>query len=84
MIVCDQDGGPALQNQVQLAVVRRCPYIILIWKHKLASPFERIRPKREDNIKMNLEEIGYGMWAVYIWLRTGTSLVIKGMNFRIP
>jgi hypothetical protein len=33
------------------------------------------RPKRrlEDNIKVNLKEIGVRMWTGFIWLRTGSS-----------
>jgi hypothetical protein len=33
------------------------------------------RPKRrwEDNIKMDLREIGWGAWTGSIWLRIGTG-----------
>jgi hypothetical protein len=31
------------------------------------------RRRWEDNIKTDLREIGWEMWTVYIWLRTGTS-----------
>jgi hypothetical protein len=27
----------------------------------------------EDNIKMNLREIGWGIWTGFIWLRIGSS-----------
>jgi hypothetical protein len=27
---------------------------------------------REDNIKMDLQEVGWGVWAGLIWLRIGT------------
>jgi hypothetical protein len=34
---------------------------------------ERPMRRRENNIKMDLEEIGWGMWTAFIWLRIGTS-----------
>jgi hypothetical protein len=36
-------------------------------------PLVRPRPRREDDIKMNLKEIGCGSWTRFIWLKTGTS-----------
>jgi hypothetical protein len=33
----------------------------------------RPRRKWEDNIKMNLQEVGYGTWTGSIWLRTETG-----------
>ena len=34
-----------------------------------------MRPRRrwEDNIKMDLQEVGGGTWTGLIWLRTGTG-----------
>ena len=33
------------------------------------------RPRRrwEDNIKMDLQEVGYGLWTELSWLRIGTG-----------
>jgi len=36
-------------------------------------PLGRPRPRREDDIKMNLKETGWGAWTSYIWPKTGTS-----------
>jgi hypothetical protein len=34
-----------------------------------------VRPRRrwEDNIKMDLREVGWGAWTGLIWLRIGTG-----------
>jgi hypothetical protein len=32
-----------------------------------------IRRKWEDNIRMDVSEIGYEVWTAFIWLRTETS-----------
>jgi hypothetical protein len=36
-------------------------------------PLGRPRRRREDNSKMDVEEIEWGMWTGLIWLRIGTS-----------
>lgn len=36
-------------------------------------PLERPRPRREDDIKMNLRETGLGAWTRFIWLKTGAN-----------
>jgi hypothetical protein len=36
------------------------------------SSFERPRYRWEDGIKMNLREIGWGLWSGFTWLRIGT------------
>jgi hypothetical protein len=33
----------------------------------------RVSCRREDNIKMNLQEVGCGAWTGLIWLRIGTG-----------
>jgi hypothetical protein len=35
-------------------------------------PLERQRRKREHGIKMDLGEIGWGVWSGFTWLRIGT------------
>ena len=37
------------------------------------GPLERPRLRWEDNIKMDLQEVGCGGWTGLIWLRTGTG-----------
>ena len=36
-------------------------------------PLGRSTPRWKDNIKTDLEEVGWGVWAGVIWLRTGTG-----------
>jgi hypothetical protein len=35
-------------------------------------PLERPRCRWEDGIKMDLREIGWGVWNGFTWLRIGT------------
>jgi hypothetical protein len=36
------------------------------------SPLERPRRRWDDGFKMDLMEIGWGVWSGFIWLRIGT------------
>ena len=36
-------------------------------------PLGRTKRRWEDNIKMDLQEVGCGVWAGSNWLRIGTS-----------
>ena len=38
-------------------------------KRRLGKP----RGRWENNIKMDLQEVGFGVWIVLIWLRIGTG-----------
>jgi hypothetical protein len=42
---------------------------------ELGTRLDRYRPRRrrEDNIKMDLQEVGYGIWTGSTWLRIGTG-----------
>jgi hypothetical protein len=47
------------------------------------------RPMRiwEDNIKMDLREVGWGTWTGSVWLRVGTgggAVVNAMMSLRVP
>jgi hypothetical protein len=33
----------------------------------------RLKRRWEDGIRMNLGEIGWGVWSGFIWLRIGTD-----------
>jgi len=44
---------------------------ILVGKPKNKRPFERPRLRWEDNIKMDLQPVGCGVWTGLIWLRIG-------------
>jgi hypothetical protein len=41
-------------------------------KARRKRPLERPRRRWEDEIKMDLKEIGWGGWSGFIWLRIGT------------
>jgi hypothetical protein len=48
-------------------------YRILVGKPEGKKPIGRPRRRWEDNIKMDLMEIGFGVWIGFIWFRIGTS-----------
>jgi hypothetical protein len=45
---------------------------VLVEKPEGKSPLGRPRDRWEDNIKMDLQEVGWGVWTGFIWLRIGT------------
>jgi hypothetical protein len=45
---------------------------VLVGKPKGKRPLGRPRHRWEDGIKMDLREIGRGLWSGYTWLRIGT------------
>jgi hypothetical protein len=46
-------------------------YRVLVEKPKGKRPLVRPRCRWEDGIKMDLREIGWGLWSGFTWLRTG-------------
>jgi len=52
---------------------RRGIYRLLERKHESKRPLGRPRPRREDNIKMDLQEVGWGVWTGSRWLRIETG-----------
>ena len=52
---------------------RKSAYNVLVGKPEGKSPLGRPRHRCEDNIKMELQEVGSGAWNGLIWLRRGTS-----------
>ena len=48
-------------------------YRILVEKPEGKRPFGRPRRRWEDNIKMDLQEVGLGAWTGSSWLRIGTG-----------
>ena len=52
---------------------RRGVYRVLVGKPEGKRPLGRPRHRWEDNIKMDLEEVGWGTWTGLNWLRTGTG-----------
>jgi hypothetical protein len=52
---------------------RRGEYRVLVEKPEGKKPFGRPRRKWEDNIKMDHQKVGWGVWPGSSWLRTGTG-----------
>ena len=48
-------------------------YRVLVWKPEGKRPLGRPRLRREDNIKMHLQEVGCGTCTGFIWLGIGTG-----------
>ena len=48
-------------------------YWVLVWKPEGKRPLGRPRPRCEDNIKLDLNEAGWGALIGLIWLRRRTS-----------
>jgi hypothetical protein len=49
---------------------RRVVYRVLVGKPEGKRPFGRPRHRWQDNVKMNLQEVG--TWIGSVWFRTGT------------
>jgi hypothetical protein len=47
--------------------------MVLVGKPKGKRPLGRPRCRWEDNIKMDLHEMGCGGWTRSIWLKIGTG-----------
>jgi len=45
---------------------------MLVEKSEGKRPLGRPKPRCQDNIKMDLQGIGWGAWTGLIWLRIGT------------
>jgi hypothetical protein len=52
---------------------RRGIYMILVGKPEGKRPLGRPRFRWEDNIKMDLQEVGWGAWTGSSWLMIGTG-----------
>jgi hypothetical protein len=46
-------------------------YRVLVGKSEGKRPPGRPRHRWEDEIKMDLREIGWGVWSVFSWVRIG-------------
>jgi hypothetical protein len=51
----------------------RGAYRVLVGRPEGRRPLGRPRRRWEDNIKMVLQEVGWGAWTGLIWLRIGTG-----------
>jgi len=52
---------------------RRGVYWVFVGKPEKKRPLGRPRCKWEDNIEMDLQEVGCGAWTRSMWLRIGTG-----------
>jgi hypothetical protein len=62
-------------------------YTVLVGKPEGTRPLGRPKRRREDNIKMDLQEVICGAWTGSIWLRIATvgwPLVNAVMNLWAP
>jgi hypothetical protein len=48
-------------------------YKVLVVKPERKRPLGRPRRRWEDGIRMDLREIGFGVWIGFDWLRTWTG-----------
>jgi hypothetical protein len=48
-------------------------YKVLVGKPEGRRPLGRPRRRWEDGVRMDLREIGLGVWIGFDWLRTGTG-----------
>jgi hypothetical protein len=51
----------------------RGAYRVLVGKPDGKRPLERRRRRWEDDIKMDLQELGYGGWTGLCWFSVGTG-----------
>jgi hypothetical protein len=65
---------------------RRGAYRVGVGKPQINRPFEKPGRTWEDNIKMDLEEVGWGVdWIDLLQERGGWRAVLKAvMNLRVP
>ena len=74
-------------GHVELMRERRCVYRVLVWKPEGNRPLGRPRPRGEDNIKMDLHEVGCGGMD---WIKLAQDrdrwrpLVDEVTNLRVP
>jgi hypothetical protein len=63
---------------------RESVYRLLLGKPEGKRPLVRPRRRWEDGIKMDLREVGWGVWSGFTWLRigiTGGLLWMRWWNF---
>jgi hypothetical protein len=73
-------------GQAAGTVEGRGVYRVLVGKPEGMRTQGRHRLRWEDNIKVDLQKLGCGVWTVLVWLRIDRwlGLVNAVINFRIP
>jgi len=51
----------------------RGAYMVVVGKTEGGRPLGRPRRRLEANVKVDLQEVGWGTWTGLIWLRIGTN-----------
>jgi hypothetical protein len=69
----DRGGNEKLCFKTARVGEERKVYKVLVGKSKRKSPLGRPRSMSEDGIRMDLREIGFGVWIGFDWLRTETG-----------
>jgi hypothetical protein len=73
-----------IDRMIKSRIIRRAGYVermgertdvyrVLVEKPEGKRPLGRVMCRWEDNIKMDLQEAGWGAWTGLIWLRTGAG-----------
>ena len=60
-------------EHVGCIVERRGAYRFLVGETEGKRPLRSPRHNWDDNIKMDIQEVGLGAWTGLIWLRKGTG-----------
>jgi hypothetical protein len=61
-------------GHVACTAEKRNAYTVLVGKTKRKTQLGRSRCRWEDNIKMDLKDMGWRAWTGLIWLRIGTGV----------
>jgi len=69
----DQIGKIEMGGALACMGERRGVYRVVVGNPKGKRALGRTRRRWKDNIKMDLQEVGWGAWTGLIWLRLGTS-----------
>jgi hypothetical protein len=69
ILSCDQIE----KNEMGRACSKQASKRELVGKPGRKKPLGRPRRRWEDNIKLDLQEVGWGTWTALMWLKTGTG-----------
>jgi hypothetical protein len=80
-------SSPDIVRQIKLRIIRWAGHVarmgegnnlygVLVGKPEGKRPLERPRRRWEDGIKIELGEIGWGVWSRFTWLGMGIASVL--------
>jgi hypothetical protein len=71
------NSGDQIENEMGVVCStygdRRVAYNVLVAKPERRRPLGRPELRWDNNIKIDLQEVGSGAWTGFIWLRMGTD-----------